>query len=31
MELRGYTLRDRPLSYQCVYSGPFSERLVVVR
>lgn len=31
MELRGYTLRDRPLSYQAVYSGPFSERLVVVR
>jgi DNA-binding GntR family transcriptional regulator len=31
MEMRGYTLRDRPLSYQCVYSGPFSERLVVVR
>ena len=31
MELRGYTLRDRPLSYQCVYSGPFSERLMVVR
>ena len=21
MELRGYTLRDRPLYYQCVYSG----------
>jgi DNA-binding GntR family transcriptional regulator len=31
MELRGYTLRDRPLSYQCVYSGPFSERLMIVR
>ncbi|SFB36109.1 transcriptional regulator, GntR family [Collimonas sp. OK607] len=31
MELRGYTLRDRPLYYQCLYSGPFSERLVVVR
>lgn len=31
MELRGYTLRDRPIYYQCVYSGPFSERLVVVR
>jgi len=31
MELRGYTLRDRPLYYQCVYSAPFSERLVVVR
>ena len=31
MELRGYTLRDRPLYYQCVSSGPFSERLVVIR
>jgi len=31
MELRGYTLRERPLYYQCVYSGPFSERLVVMR
>jgi len=31
MELRGYTLRDRPLYYQSVYSGPFSERLVVIR
>ncbi|MFJ1252906.1 GntR family transcriptional regulator [Cupriavidus sp. CuC1] len=31
MELRGYTLRDRPLYYQTVYSGPFSERLMVVR
>jgi DNA-binding GntR family transcriptional regulator len=31
MELRGYTLRDRPLYYQNVYSGPFSERLVIVR
>ena len=31
MELRGYTLRDRPLYYQCVSSGPFSEQLVVVR
>jgi GntR family transcriptional regulator len=31
MELRGYTLRDRPLSYQCLFSGPFSERFVVVR
>lgn len=31
MELRGYTLRDQPISYQCVYSGPFSERLVVIR
>ena len=28
MELRGYTLRDRPLSYQCLFSGPFSERFV---
>ncbi len=31
MELRSYTLRDRPLSYQVVRSGPFSERLVIVR
>jgi DNA-binding GntR family transcriptional regulator len=31
MELRGYTLRDRPLYYQSVSSGPFSERLVVIR
>ncbi|MGY2492699.1 GntR family transcriptional regulator [Cupriavidus sp. CP313] len=29
IELRGYTLRDRPLYYQCVYAGPFSEKLVV--
>lgn len=31
MGLCGYTLRDRPLSYQCLFSGPFSERFVVVR
>jgi DNA-binding GntR family transcriptional regulator len=31
MELLGYTLNDRPLHYQCVYAGPFSERLVIVR
>ncbi len=31
MELRGYTLRDRQLYYQCLYAGPFSERLVIVR
>lgn len=31
MELCAYTLRDRPLSYQCLFSGPFSERFVVVR
>lgn len=31
MELRGYTLRDRELYYQSIYSGPFSERLVIVR
>lgn len=31
MELRGYTLRNRPLYYQSVYSGPFSERLVILR
>ncbi|MCW5259340.1 GntR family transcriptional regulator [Verminephrobacter eiseniae] len=31
MELRGYTLRDKPLYYQRVCAGPFSERLVIVR
>lgn len=31
MEIRGYTLRDRPLYYQCVYSGPFAVRLMVIR
>jgi len=31
MELCGYTLRDRALSYQFLYSGPFSERFVVLR
>jgi DNA-binding GntR family transcriptional regulator len=31
MELCAYTLRDRPLSYQRLFSGPFSERFVVVR
>jgi DNA-binding GntR family transcriptional regulator len=31
MEMRGYTLRDRPLSYQRLSSGPFSERFVIVR
>lgn len=31
MELRGYTLKDRPLYYQTVYSGPYAERLVIVR
>ena len=30
-ELRGYTLRNRPLYYQSVYSGPFEERLVIAR
>ncbi len=29
MELRGYTLRDRALYYQCIYSAPFSESLVL--
>lgn len=29
MELRGYTLRDRALYYQCIYAGPFSEKLVI--
>jgi DNA-binding GntR family transcriptional regulator len=31
MELRGYTLRNRPLYYQSVCSGPFQERLVILR
>jgi DNA-binding GntR family transcriptional regulator len=31
MEMRGHTLRDRPLFYQRVCSGPFSENLVIVR
>ena len=31
MEMRGYTLRDRPLYYQCVCAAPFSEHLEIVR
>jgi DNA-binding GntR family transcriptional regulator len=31
MELRGYTVREKPLYYQMVCSGPFAERLIVVR
>ncbi|CAB3808423.1 hypothetical protein LMG28688_06762 [Paraburkholderia caffeinitolerans] len=31
MELRGYTLRNRPLYYQSICSGPFAERLVIIR
>ena len=31
MELCGYTLREQPLSYQSLCSGPFSERFVVAR
>jgi len=31
MELRGYTLRNRPLYYQSICSGPFSDRLVIIR
>jgi len=31
MELRGYTLRDRPLYYQKVSAAPFSENFVIVR
>ena len=31
MELRGYTLRDRPLFYQRVFAGPFGDSLVVLR
>ncbi|BAT61835.1 HTH-type transcriptional repressor YvoA [Variibacter gotjawalensis] len=29
--LRGYTLRNRELYYQTIYSGPFSEQYLVVR
>jgi hypothetical protein len=31
MELRGYTLSDKPLYYQSVCGGPFSERLLILR
>lgn len=31
MELRGYTLSDKPLYYQVVCGGPFAERLVILR
>ncbi len=31
MEMRGFTLRDRPLFYHRVFSAPFSENLVIVR
>ncbi len=31
MEMRGHTLRDQPLFYQRVYSGPFSDSLVIDR
>lgn len=31
MELRGYTLQDRPLYYQKVCAAPFSENLVIIR
>jgi DNA-binding GntR family transcriptional regulator len=31
MEMRGYTLRDRPLYYQRVCAGPFSQSLEIVR
>lgn len=31
MEMRGYTLRDRPLFYQRVCAAPFSENLVIIR
>lgn len=30
-QLRGYTLRNRPLYYQSVYAGPFEERLLIAR
>ena len=31
MELRGYTLRDRPLYYQRICAAPFTENFIVVR
>jgi DNA-binding GntR family transcriptional regulator len=31
MEMRGYTLRERPLFYHRVFSAPFSENLMIVR
>jgi GntR family transcriptional regulator len=31
MDMRGYTLRDRPLYFQRVYAPPFSVNLAVVR
>lgn len=31
MEMRGYTLRDRPLFYHRVFSGPFTQNLEVIR
>lgn len=31
MDMRGYTLNERPLYFQTVCSAPFSERLVIVR
>ena len=31
MEMRGYTLRDRPLYYQRICAAPFNENLVIVR
>ncbi|MBI3372561.1 MAG: GntR family transcriptional regulator [Betaproteobacteria bacterium] len=31
MEMRGFTLRERPLFYQRVCAAPFSENLIIVR
>lgn len=31
MEMRGYTLRDRPLFYHQVLAAPFAQNLVIVR
>lgn len=31
MEMRGYTLRDRPLYFQRIVAGPFSQNLEIVR
>jgi len=31
MEMRGYTLRDRPLYFQKVSAGPFGAALAITR
>lgn len=31
MEVRGYTLRERPLYWHRIFAGPFSDSLIIVR